>query len=74
MANQDKRGESEWVDRKERRLKDITLTFYEADMELVEWLQEFLGCSRSEAVRSAVRSFAGQMKSLQKEVGRPRGS
>jgi len=70
----DGKGENEWVDRKTRRQKDLTVPVYPADAELVEWLREFLGCSRAEAIRTAIRSFAGQMKALEKDLGRPRGS
>jgi hypothetical protein len=70
----DDKRESEWVDRKERKQKDLTIPVYPTDLELVEWLKDFLGCSRAEAVRTSIRSFAAQMRALEKEVGRPRGS
>lgn len=75
MAGQDdpKPGEG-WVKREDRKLRDLTVTVYPRDLELLEWLCGFLGCSKSEANRTAIRSFAGQMKALEKEVGRPRGS
>lgn len=63
-----------WVPRKERKTRDLVVPGYEMDLELVAWLADFLGCSRAEAIRTAIRSFAGQMKALQKEIGRPKGS
>jgi hypothetical protein len=66
-----------WQPRKtrdeQRKKKDVTLTFDPIDIDLLGWLAEYLGVSRSEAVRTAVRSFAGQMATLEKKRGRPRG-
>jgi hypothetical protein len=74
MDEKDSKGESGWVNRGDRKLKDLVVGAYERDHELIQWITEFLGCSRSEAIRTAIRSFAAQMKALEKEVGRPRGS
>lgn len=66
-------SEAGWRPRDQRKKKDVTLTFDEKDIELLGWLAEYLGVSRSEAARSAVRAFAGQMATLEKKRGRPRG-
>lgn len=73
MSTQDGPKEK-WEPRGSRKQKDLVIPAYQTDIELVAWLTEFLGCSRAEAIRTAIRSFAGQMKALEKEVGRPRGS
>lgn len=39
------------------------------DHEILVWLAEFLGTSRADAARTAIRAFAVQMKSLEKNVG-----
>ena len=74
MAKEDETKPDGWAKREDRKMRDLVVTVYPTDLELLEWLQEFLGCSKSEAVRTALRSFSGQMKALQKEVGRPRGT
>ena len=35
------------------------------DQELLEWIATYLGCNRSEAVRTAIRLTAGQLASTQ---------
>ncbi len=47
-----------------------TINFTAGDIDLLDWLCEYLGCSQAEAVRSAVRSFAGQLSQIEKR-GRP---
>lgn len=66
----DGKRKSEWVNRQDRKQKDLVVPVYPQDLELVLWLQQFLGCSKAEAVRTAIRSFAGQMKGIQRDVGR----
>lgn len=68
------KGQSEWKKREDRKQKDLVIPAYPRDHELIDWITAFLGCSRAEAIRTAIRSFATQLKALEKEVGRPRGS
>lgn len=39
-------------------------SLYKRDDELVDWCAEFLGCKRSEVVRTAVRNLAAQLASM----------
>lgn len=47
-----------------RKTKRQEVHFYEGDIKLLEFIQEYLGCSRSEAIRSAVRAFATHLAHL----------
>jgi hypothetical protein len=47
-----------------RELGEIQV--YEGDAKLLEWIAEFLGCSKAEAVRSAIRSMAAQLTMIDK--------
>lgn len=48
-----------------RKTYNLTCSLYPADIELLEGIQEHLGCSRSEAMRTAIRSFAAHLAFLQ---------
>lgn len=52
----------------------MTFSVTQRDVDITNWLTEFLGTTRSDAIRTAIRAFAGQMGSVEKELGRPRGS
>lgn len=67
MKGQDNQS---WVPRSARKQKDLVVPAYQQDHELVEWLTTFLGCSRAEAIRTAIRAFAGQMKAIDKDMRR----
>lgn len=64
--------EKGWRTRDQRKKKDKTFSLDPVDIELIDWLSEYLGVSASEAVRTSVRAFAGQMATLEKKRGRPR--
>lgn len=40
----------------------------QTDIEILDWLADYLGTSKSEALRTAIRSFAGQMKALDTDM------
>lgn len=40
----------------------------ETDNEMLEWLAEFLGTSKMDAARTAIRSFAAQMQQLDRDL------
>jgi hypothetical protein len=40
-------------------------TIYDADLELVKWMADELGCSRSEIVRTAIRNMAMRMHAVE---------
>lgn len=44
-----------------RKTVPLTASLYPADSEMLDAISEFLGCSRSEAVRSAIRIMATQL-------------
>lgn len=52
------------------RVKGFQMTTSDGDREIIDWLAAFLATSKSEAVRTAIRAFAGQMASLEREIGR----
>lgn len=45
----------------ERAAKSLSISMYPRDFELVEQLAQFLGCSKSEAIRTAIRSMTAQL-------------
>ena len=45
---------------------DVRMT--PSDIEILDWLTEFLATSRSDVVRTALRSFAGQMKHVSTDM------
>lgn len=51
---------------KKRKRFVRAFSFYEADDKLVAYIAEYLGTSKSEAVRSAVRAYAGQLATIDK--------
>ena len=55
----------------ERKTSSVTLSLYDGDEKLIKWLQEYLGCSKSEAVRSAIRSFGMQLQQFDKRQKEP---
>lgn len=48
-----------------KKTRNLTVTLYEGDHELVEWLVEFFGSSRSDVTRSAIRHFAAFTQATQ---------
>lgn len=55
--------------------KQFSVWLSEGDRELLDWVMDYLGTTnRSETMRSALRAFATQLKAIQRDVGRPRGS
>ena len=53
-----------------------SFSFHDGDDELIDYIQEYLGTSASESVRSAIRAFASQLASLQQrsQPGRRKGT
>lgn len=50
-------GVKEW----DRRVVHLTTSVYPKDMELLQWIQEHLGTSQAEAIRTAIRLCATQL-------------
>lgn len=52
------------------RTKQIPRNFklYPADDELLNYIAQFLGSSRSDALRTAIRSFAAQLQQIRKDI------
>lgn len=48
-----------------------SFTLYDKDVEVIEWIADFIGCGKSEVVRTAVRSLAGQLANMQLPNTRP---
>lgn len=48
-------------DTRNRKTKQMPIQLYPADAEMLDLIVEYLGCSRSEAVRSAIRIMASQL-------------
>lgn len=48
--------------------RPFNLSVSDTDMEIIEWLADFLSTTKSDAVRTALRSFAGQMKALDSDL------
>lgn len=46
------------------RMKRLELGVSDTDHQLIEWGAEFLGCSRSEFVRTAVRSHVAALQGI----------
>jgi len=42
-----------------------SFTIYDADLELVKWMADELGCSRSEVVRTAIKNMAMRMHAVE---------
>lgn len=49
---------------KKRSTKPRAYSLYEEDAELIKFIATYFGCSNSEAVRTAVRSFAANLEAL----------
>lgn len=49
-----------------RRERLITLSCREKDRELIDWIAQYLGTSRSEAIRTATRHFAAHIGYLER--------
>lgn len=45
----------------ERKGKVVTLTFYPRDLDLAQAVAEYLGVSKAEAMRTAIRHFAAHI-------------
>lgn len=61
MTEKEKRPSSfgqGWINR--------TIGFKEGDLELMEWGMKFLGCSRSDLVRSAVKAYVFHLQAISK--------
>lgn len=48
-----------------KKTSTVAVSLYEKDAQLLNWLTEYLGCSKSEAVRSAVRHMASHVGYLE---------
>lgn len=53
-------GDGEW----DRRVTKMTLSLYPADVELLAWIERTIGCSQSEAYRTAIRVAAAALASI----------
>jgi hypothetical protein len=51
-----------------RRVKPRTFTITETDFGTVQWIGQYLGCSNSEAVRTALRAYAAHLAYLEVRV------
>lgn len=51
-----------------RRVKPRTFTITEPDFATVQWIGAHLGCSNSEAVRTAIRSYAAHLAYLEQRA------
>jgi hypothetical protein len=49
---------------------NTTVSLYEGDHELLDYLTEFLGTNRSDAIRSAIRSFAAMCQQIERRQRR----
>lgn len=49
-----------------RRGRQTAIHFNEGDHELAEWIAEYLGCTKADAVRSAIRAFAVHLQAISK--------
>ncbi len=50
------------------RNKNRTIPFKEEDMRQIEWMAATLGCSKSEAIRTAIRFYAAQLAVLDRKI------
>lgn len=50
----------------DRRITKMTLSLYPRDLELLNWISEYLGCSQSEAFRTAIRVAASALPNVSK--------
>lgn len=48
----------------------VTVSVYPGDLELITWLTEFLGGSRSDAIRTAIRTAAAHFQEIGKQIER----
>lgn len=53
----------------DRRVTKMTLSMYPKDVELLEWMASYLGCSQSEAFRTAIRIASTQLANLPQTSG-----
>lgn len=49
-----------------RKIQRLEVNLYEGDKQLLDEIQKFLGCSRSEAIRSSIRAFSMSISRLMK--------
>jgi hypothetical protein len=49
-----------------RHVKTRSYVMNEGDLALIEYISSFLGCSKADSVRSAIRAFAGQLAQIEK--------
>jgi hypothetical protein len=54
---------SEWS----RKAQTTTVALYPGDKELLAWAADFMGCSRSEVIRSAVRAYVMHLEMVTRE-------
>lgn len=43
---------------------NMTVSIYPGDKELVDWLMEYLGSTKSDVVRSAIRALASNLQAI----------
>lgn len=46
------------------RVNDMSVALYEGDKELVNYIAAALGCSKAEAIRSAIRAYAHSLQKI----------
>lgn len=51
--------------------KTGSYSLYQRDHELIEWCAEYLGCKKSDVIRTAVRTMATQLASLNLKGTKP---
>jgi hypothetical protein len=50
------------------KTSNLTISVYEGDQVLVEWMAGFLGGSKSDAVRTAIRHYAAVLQAISRRV------
>lgn len=45
-----------------RKTNNVTIALYDGDFDLLKYIAERIGCSRGEAMRTALRAYAAQLE------------
>lgn len=53
------------IESRSDKTTNLTVSVYKGDQELIEWMQSYLGTSKSDVIRSAVRSFAAHLAHIE---------
>lgn len=48
----------------DRKVSKMTISLYDRDVELMEWLSTYLGTGNSDVMRTAIRSLAAQLSQI----------